>query len=81
MKLKFIGKTLDLYSTMLCNNVSITMKINDVYDFSIEDGKRILTDFPNDFCIINNISSEINNAMPQAKIKYIIVNKRNNVLF
>lgn len=80
MILKFLAKSLDIYSTLLTNNISVKLKLNDVFDFPIEDARRILKDFPNDFYIINKASEE-SNEMPKAIIKYIIVNKRNNVLF
>jgi len=80
MKLKFLAKSLEIYSTTLSDNNSVSLKLNDVYDFPIDDAKRLLQDFSNDFCIANDLPNN-DGSIPKAKIKYIIVNKRNNVLF
>jgi len=85
MKLQFKAKTISIYSTTLSNNITINLKLNDIHDFPTNDAKRLLQDFPDDFIIYNTNTNVINNksldVIPKAKIKYIIVNKRNNALF
>jgi hypothetical protein len=84
MKLQFKAKTISIYSTTLSNNIVVNLKLNDIHDFPTNDAKRLLQDFPDDFIIYND-NNIINNKsldnIPKAKIKYMIVNKRNNALF